>query len=170
MKILATDGPAGLTTTNVCDRLTVTRGSFYHHFADLGAFHEALIAHWETDLYARAKEAANDRDPVEKLAIFKELGIHAQHRAERAIRVWAYDNPMVAAAQRRADTARQASVAAALRDAGLDRDQADSMAAVGYALLVGTQVNDSLDRDQRTRIVNAYAAWVDHLLELIELT
>ena len=47
MAILAEDGVAGLTTTRLCQRLEVTRGSLYHHFESGPAFHDALIEHWD---------------------------------------------------------------------------------------------------------------------------
>jgi AcrR family transcriptional regulator len=164
MRILAEEGPAGLTTTNVCDRLQITRGSFYHHFPSLRAFNEALIAHWETDHLEQSKAALAGVDMKDRPVAIKNIGVAAPHRAERAIRIWAYTDVMVAAAQHRVDARRIAETAAVLREAGLPPDEAENLAHIGITIMVGTQVMDGLDRRRRTKIVNTFARWVDEVL------
>lgn len=155
MAILAEQGPRKLTTTNVCSRIGATRGSFYHHFASGPAFVAALIAHWETDVYSRASEAtsAASRDHV---AALKSAGISAQHRAERAIRGWAYEDPRVAAAQRRVDEFRQKQLLAAFEELGIHAPAAGVLADVGVALYAGVQVVDGFDRQRLGAVVDLY--------------
>ena len=42
-EILSTDGVGALTTTNLCARLDVTRGSLYHHFANKKELYHAVV-------------------------------------------------------------------------------------------------------------------------------
>ena len=44
--ILADGGPNALRLDRLCERLGVTKGSFYWHFADLPAYRTALIEAW----------------------------------------------------------------------------------------------------------------------------
>ncbi len=44
--LLADGGPNALRVDRLCERLGVTKGSFYWHFADLPAYRSALIAAW----------------------------------------------------------------------------------------------------------------------------
>ncbi|CAJ1586846.1 TetR/AcrR family transcriptional regulator [[Mycobacterium] wendilense] len=154
MAILAEEGPRKLTTTNICSRIGATRGSFYHHFASGPAFISALIAHWEADVYARADEAASGAG--DHIAAFKAAGVSAQHRAERAIRGWSYEDARVAAAQRRVDEFRQARLVGIFTELGVEPDTAATLADLGVALYAGVQVVDGFDRARRTAVVDVY--------------
>lgn len=46
LSTLAADGPDALKLDAICVRAGLSKGSFYHHFADHGAFLEALAQHW----------------------------------------------------------------------------------------------------------------------------
>src|SRR5579884_2605293 len=46
LDVLAESGADGLTIAELCGRLGVTKGSFYHHFAGMGEFVTALLAFW----------------------------------------------------------------------------------------------------------------------------
>ncbi|MCX0274198.1 TetR/AcrR family transcriptional regulator [Nocardia zapadnayensis] len=44
--VLAEEGFRALKLDEICRRLGVTKGSFYHHFSDITAFKDALVAAW----------------------------------------------------------------------------------------------------------------------------
>src|SRR3954467_14580166 len=46
LKALARDGFTALKADPLAKAMGVSRGSFYWHFADLGAFHAALLKRW----------------------------------------------------------------------------------------------------------------------------
>jgi len=46
MDILNTDGFSKITIENLCSKLKVTKGSFYHHFGNMEAYIEALMQYW----------------------------------------------------------------------------------------------------------------------------
>ena len=47
LELLADDGIGGVKIQRLCERLGVTKGSFYWHFTDLDAFLGAMAKHWE---------------------------------------------------------------------------------------------------------------------------
>ncbi len=47
LKLLSEDGIGGVKIQRLCDRLGVTKGSFYWHFTDLDAFLGAMAKHYE---------------------------------------------------------------------------------------------------------------------------
>ncbi|MGW0021476.1 TetR/AcrR family transcriptional regulator [Rhodococcus sp. NPDC003382] len=155
MAILAEEGPRKLTTTNICERIGVTRGSFYHHFSSGPMFRKALIAHWEADVYTRAEDAKSAQADSYVRAL-KLSAISAQHRAERAIRGWSYEDSHVAEAQRRVDKFRQAQLVRVFEELGVDTTTATTLADMGVALYAGLQVVEGPDRQRRRAVVDVY--------------
>lgn len=163
MAILASDGVAGLTTTKVCERLDVTRGSLYHHFASGPAFQEALIEHWERTLVPAVLAEVDAVPPAERIDLLQHLALHTDHDLERAMRAWSHTNPTVAAALARADRAREDVLARAFTDVGIEPDRAATLARVGCSLLVGAQqLDDDIDRERLAAVLAEYRSWIDH--------
>ena len=52
LDLLAEGGVSAVTIAALCDRLGVTKGSFYHRFDDVAAFHAALLSSWEAGTHA----------------------------------------------------------------------------------------------------------------------
>ena len=46
LRTLAESGFTALKAEPLAKAMGVSRGSFYWHFADIGAFHTALLQHW----------------------------------------------------------------------------------------------------------------------------
>ena len=115
LDLLADGGEAAVTIAALCGRLGVTKGSFYHHFAGVEVFHEALLGFWE-DGTARAIETARAvTDSRKRLAVLKELAVAAHHEAEGAIRAWGRSYEPAAAVVRRVDAAREANLVESFR-------------------------------------------------------
>lgn len=160
--LLAEGGDAALTTTNVCARLGVTTGSLYHHFGGGPAFYAAVVDHWENEaspaIWRQADEAG---DVVDRLQALHHIAVTGNHAAEKAIRAWAARDPMVAAAQRRVDDARERHLTEAYVAAGVPAERAATMARIGFAILVGSQQLDiHLDRERLTTALDEYRHWV----------
>jgi AcrR family transcriptional regulator len=163
MAILAEDGVAGLTTTRLCDRLQVTRGSLYHHFESGPAFHGALIDHWEQELVPGLLAAIDAVEPHARIDLLQHVALHADHDAEKAIRAWAHTNPAVAAALERVDRTREAALAKAFVDVGIEPGVAATLSRIGFSLLIGAQqLDDPIDRDRLQDVLVEYRAWIDH--------
>lgn len=163
MAILGEDGVAGLTTTRLCERLDVTRGSLYHHFESGPAFHDALIEHWEHELVPALLGAIEAVEPRARIDLLQGLALHADHEVEKAIRAWAHTNPTVAAALARVDAAREDVLVRALVDVGIDAAIARTLSRIGFSLLIGAQqLDDVLDRERLEAVLAEYRAWIDH--------
>ncbi len=163
LELLAEGGSADLTIANLCDRLGVTKGSFYHHFPSQAAFRDALLAHWEAqvdEVIAPQLEAVPD--PHERIELLKQLGVAVDHRAETALRAWARIDPVVAAAQRRLDEQREAQLAGAFVDVGIEPDHARVLARIGVTILVGTQqLEGDVDRQRLGELFDEYQRWLE---------
>src|SRR6202795_1072462 len=65
---LATRGFTALKAEPLAKAMGVSRGSFYWHFADIGAFHAAILKHWREvaaeQIIANVEAAAKDEDPL----------------------------------------------------------------------------------------------------------
>src|ERR1700751_2206294 len=67
--ILADGGPNALRIDRLCERLGVTKGSFYWHFADLATYRTALIGAWGSlqDQDRQRFETSKDIEPRQRL-------------------------------------------------------------------------------------------------------
>ena len=161
--ILAEDGVAGLTTTRLCERLNVTRGSLYHHFESGPAFQEALIAHWEHEVVPALLAAIEAVEPRARIDLLQHVALHADHDAEKAIRAWAHTNPTVAAALARVDREREGALTRAFVDVGIEPARAATLSRIGFSLLVGAQqLDDDVDLDRLQAVLAEYRTWIDH--------
>ncbi len=107
MELLARDGPKAVSVTGLCAALSVSTGSFYHHFAGWDAFLAGFLLHWEHQQTTRVIELAlRHEDPTERFLVMAELAVAVPHAPEAAIRAWAYGDATVAAAQQRVDQER----------------------------------------------------------------
>src|SRR5260370_38358941 len=87
LKALAKSGFSALKADTLANRLGVSRGSFYWHFADVAAFHAALLRRWrETALenIIEEIERAPD-DPLEALLYRAFAGGSGVPRPPRAL-------------------------------------------------------------------------------------
>lgn len=140
-EILESDGFPALTAAGLCDRMGVTRGSFYHHFASFDDFVDALLRYWEEryteDPVALVQALDSDVAQREEQLLLAEA---LPHGAEAAIRVWSTINHQVAASQRRVDDRRLATTADILRHQGLSEQDAQTYAELAVSSLAGLQL------------------------------
>ncbi len=140
---LARGGHDALRVEPLAKSLGVTKGSFYWHFDDRQALHQAVMEAWEhlateqiiKEVDASGAESAEDR--LRTLAHLVFRGDPAGDAIEPAIRVWARTDPAVAEAAGRVDQRRLDYVSALLRDAGLEPELASQRAHTLYRTLIG---------------------------------
>ncbi|MEI6620739.1 MAG: TetR/AcrR family transcriptional regulator [Actinomycetes bacterium] len=144
--ILEQRGHQGVTLGELCGRLGVSTGSFYHHFDGMDGFVDVVMTRWESDQEAAMRAAANEHSEMRRIQVAKELAAMFRHKAEAAIRAWSQSNARVLAAQQRVDRMRRDNLAGLARRAGVDEHQSDLLAAVGMAILVGMQQLQDTDR------------------------
>jgi len=124
---LRAHGYSALRAQPLAKKLAVTRGSFYHHFESLEAFHTAVIDYWSKKTSGQiALGAQNFDNPAEALDDLLRKTLRSGEALERAIRSWSTIAPSVAEAVERVDQERIGIAEALLREAGLP--EADSVA------------------------------------------
>ncbi|MFL6837529.1 MAG: TetR/AcrR family transcriptional regulator, partial [Bradyrhizobium sp.] len=94
LKTLAKSGFTALKAEPLAKAMGVSRGSFYWHFADIGAFHAAILKHWRDvaaeQIIANIEAASKDEIPLPLLLrrVFGE-----RLTLENAVRTWASVDP-----------------------------------------------------------------------------
>lgn len=137
---LASGGAEGLTIGALCADLGVTSGSFYHYFGSWTGFVEALLVHWEATQTGRvAALAAAEPDVERRLDLLQREAVALPHDAEAALRAWSRSDPTVRQVVRRVDARRRAELRSAIAAAGAAPADAERLAVMGMALLVGLQ-------------------------------
>jgi AcrR family transcriptional regulator len=143
--ILADGDPGALRVDRLCERLGVTKGSFYWHFADLAAYRIALVEAWGSlqDQDRQRFENMPDVEPRQRLRTMMAAVVSPQQYAlERAMRVWAITDEIVANSVRKSDRRVLRAVYKAFVDSGFEPGEAGvrSMAffAAGMGLLHAT--------------------------------
>lgn len=111
---LLADGPTGLRVSRIARRLGVTPGSFYWHFRDRDQLRDLWIQHWMQKMLpnaaARARPAGRATVPIRMLPQI--LLTRGLPELDAAMRKWAVQDPVVAAAVARADDLRLRVVSA----------------------------------------------------------
>ncbi|MDX1782361.1 MAG: TetR/AcrR family transcriptional regulator [Thalassovita sp.] len=100
---LIEDGPVALKAEPMARRLQTTKGSFYWHFADLPAYHAALLDVWEAEALAplatileeEAGSGAKLRRLGQEITDYSSAAT-AGENPEKAMRAWAQGDPAVA--------------------------------------------------------------------------
>ena len=106
LDLMVDDGIAGVKIQRLCDRLGVTKGSFYWHFSDLDAFLGELASRWAEDS-AQIKTTLGD-EAAPETSLLDAMRVFADRRnlnLARAMRDWAQTDPRARAAIRQADQA-----------------------------------------------------------------
>jgi AcrR family transcriptional regulator len=137
---LAEGGPNALRVDRLCERLHVTKGSFYWHFTDLPTYRTALIEAWGSlqDQDRQRFENSPGVGPRERLKHMMDSFVRpAQWALERAMRVWALTDEDVAANVQKSDGRVLRAVYQAFVDAGFDSDDAAVRSAAFFGAGMG---------------------------------
>ncbi|TXI58063.1 MAG: TetR/AcrR family transcriptional regulator [Mycolicibacterium mageritense] len=147
LDVLSDLGYGGLKLAEVCNRLGVTTGSFYHYFPNWSSYTRELVAHWRQARTLRVVEAVrDDPDPHRRIDTIIAEALALPHGAEAAIRVWSSLDPQVAEVQAVVDQLRFDILYEAARDIIGDERNARYFAAWGVYLVVGFE-QSTLPRD-----------------------
>ncbi|MCW2517317.1 MAG: hypothetical protein JWR11_6359 [Mycobacterium sp.] len=138
--LLAEEGIKALKIDRLCDRLGVTKGSFYWHFDGMPAYRSALVESWGElrDEDRRTFDDMNGLAPRERLLQMMSSLVSPRHwTLERAMREWARSDDAVATSVRAADQRVLRAVRKAFHDYGFDDDEADLRASATFAAGIG---------------------------------
>jgi len=143
LEILADTGFGGLKLAEVCGRLGVTSGSFYHYFTSWGTYTRALVEYWRQDRTVRVIDALRaQQDPRKRIEAIIAVGLWLPHSAEAAIRSWGSVDDHVSHVQREVDQQRFEILYDSAMELVEDSGQAKTFAASALYVFVGfEQVN-----------------------------
>jgi AcrR family transcriptional regulator len=143
LKTLATRGFTALKAEPLAKQMGVSRGSFYWHFADIGAYHAAILRHWREvaaeQIIANLEAASSHDDP---LALLLRQAFGGKLTLENAVRTWATVDPAARAAVQAIDRRRLGYLENLLRQSGLSADAASARAQILYWAFVGFALSD----------------------------
>ena len=143
LKTLAKSGFTALKAEPLAKTMGVSRGSFYWHFADIGAFHAAILARWHEvaaeQIIANVEAASKDEDP---LALLLRRVFGERLMLERAVRTWASVDPAARAAVQAIDRRRLNYVEGLLAQSGLAAELARARAQILYWAFLGFALSD----------------------------
>jgi len=138
LEVLSDLGYGGLKLAEVCDRLGVTSGSFYHYFSNWPSYTRELTNHWKQVSTMRLVESLRaEPDPRRRIAGLINIGLNLPHSAEAAIRAWSSIDPDVYAVQVEVDKARRDILRESALEMLHDDRPAELLANWAVYLLVG---------------------------------
>lgn len=165
LKTLARSGFTALKAEPLARAMGVSRGSFYWHFADIGAFHAAVLARWRevaTERIIAGVESAKMGDTgPEPLAVLLKLTFGSKLALEKAVRSWAANDARARTAVAAVDRRRLDYIESLLKRTGLTEDIARARAQILFWAFFGYALADQplpLDRQQ---------AVLDELLRMV---
>lgn len=138
LTLLRERGHDALTIDALCRALGRTKGSFYHHFADVSGFSQRLLEHWEKRSTEDIILAADtSRTPSERRARLYASVRTVESGVERALQAWALRDPVAREVRARVDARRIAYLAELRRAAGVKPKTAERIAQIEYAAFLG---------------------------------
>jgi AcrR family transcriptional regulator len=160
LKALARSGFTALKADPLAKAMGVSRGSFYWHFTDLGAFHAAVLKHWReiaAEQIIADVEAASD-DPLKAL-LRRSFG--ARLDLERAVRNWAAFDATAQGAVRAIDRRRIDYIETLLEKRGLTAAIAQARAQILYWTFLGFALSGSPVPAARVQVL------IDEILRMV---
>jgi len=143
LKALASRGFTALKAEPLAKAMGVSRGSFYWHFADIAAFHAAILARWHEvaaeQIIANVEAASKNENP---LALLLRRVFGERLMLERAVRTWASVDPAARAAVQAIDRRRLSYVEGLLAQSGLSAEIARARAQILYWAFLGFALSD----------------------------
>lgn len=143
LKTLTESGFTALKADPLAKAMRVSRGSFYWHFADVGAFHAALLKRWREiaaeQIIANVEQASGAEVPITVLL----RQVYSRKPAlEVAVRTWATVDPAARAAVQAIDKRRLSYIESLLTNAGCPPSVAQARAQILYWAFLGFALSD----------------------------
>src|SRR5262245_29179691 len=146
LKTLAKSGFTALKAEPLARAMGVSRGSFYWHFADIGAFHAAILERWREvateQIIAGVEAAKNENKGEDPLAVLLRLTFGRKLSLEKAVRSWAANDARPRAAVVAVDRRRLDYIGSLLKQAGLADEVAQARAQILFWAFFGFALSD----------------------------
>lgn len=139
-KILSEYNQAKIRILYLCERLKVTRGSFYHHFVSIEAYITSLMEAWEEQNTLALIRISNMKmEPTARMMALNAEVEKADQRVEAAVRSWSFYNSIVKKHVQKVDNIRLEHLSSIFIQMGFNAKKAINKARLEYAMLVGVQ-------------------------------
>jgi len=159
MKALANDGFTALKADPLAKALGVSRGSFYWHFDDIGAFHKAVLGRWqEATAEAVIRELDRSAPGGERLRSLLRRAFTANAAVEVAVRAWAVSDAAARSTVAAVDRRRLAYLEDILASAGIGAPAAARAHILYWAYLGFALSRPKLARERLETLVEELAA------------
>ena len=139
LRTLAKSGFTALKAEPLAKTMGVSRGSFYWHFADIAAFHAAILDHWRDvaveQIITEVEAVSPDQNALPAL-LRRVFGIKPP-LLESAMRSWAAHDPAARSTVQAVDQRRLGYVENQLRASGLSAEAARGRAQILYWAFLG---------------------------------
>ena len=133
-QLLRAGGPDAVRLAALTESLSVTTGSFYHHWSNMDAYLDALADYFGAEQLEEGLALARATHPMERLRRLAGLAWDRRMSAlDRAMRSWATGNRRAASAVQRADRVLLEFVETAFLDLGFERQEARVRACVLFS-------------------------------------
>jgi AcrR family transcriptional regulator len=143
LRTLAESGFTALKAEPLAKAMGVSRGSFYWHFADIGAYHTAILRHWREvaaeQVIANLEASSEDENPLQLLL---QRSFSSKPALENAIRTWATIDPLARSAVQATDRRRLSYVESLFERSGVAPEVARSRAQIFYWAFLGFALSD----------------------------
>jgi AcrR family transcriptional regulator len=156
LKTLATQGYSALKADPLSKAMGVSRGSFYWHFADIAAYHMAVLKRWR-EVAAEAIIAHVEAASAEQnsLTVLLRRVFSEKLALERAVRSWAAFDPAARSAVLAIDRRRLDYVEGLIRARGVAPAMAQARAQVLYWAFLGYALSDQpMTKVQREAVLD----------------
>ena len=139
MAILEESGVEALTVEALTNRLSITKGSFYHHFKNYQDFKKNLLDFYEEERTLQIiRLAERETSPQAKLERIMRATLQPS-RLEAVMRAWALQDVFVRDHQQRIDQQRLAYLEELISTQTGNHAHAAQMARLFYSIYVGSQ-------------------------------
>jgi AcrR family transcriptional regulator len=142
LKTLAKSGFTALKAEPLAKAMGVSRGSFYWHFKDIGAFHLAILKHWREvaaeQVIANLEASSKHDNPL----LLLRRTFSSKLALENAVRTWATLDPLARAAVQATDRRRLRYVQTLFERSGVSPGVARSRAQIFYWAFLGFALSD----------------------------
>jgi AcrR family transcriptional regulator len=155
LNALAETGFLALKAEPLAKALGVSRGSFYWHFADIGAFHAAILKHWREVAAEQVIAEVEQEDHAHPLSPLLRRAFSSRPALEKAVRSWAASDARAREAVQAIDRRRLDYIEAQLRAAGVTGETAPARAQILYWAFLGHALSDrALPKARREAVID----------------